>query len=182
MLLKPNCFGSWICFHHSEGSDSYGIGVHPCIPSSCFIIENKLSGSWVLLSWGRNKKLGIPMFQVHYIDLICIPGPLQWKQQSTLHTIHVVWMSHTFFGTVTIKFALLLLWLLCLHGKLVTVIMIEFGLWLHTLGLNGDHFLWFLVSHWFLGCHGYGPKLLWWPLFLSVYTWVTLINQLPWVW
>jgi len=55
--------------------------------------------------------------------------------------------SHFFWGTVAIKFALLLLRLLCFHGKLVTMIMVEFGLWLHTLGLNGDHSLWFLVSH-----------------------------------
>jgi hypothetical protein len=108
------------------------------------------------------------------------PNPVETTEYTSYNTC-VVNETH-FLDTVAIKFALLLLWLLCLHGKLVTMVVIEFGLWLHTLGLNGNHSLWFLVSHWFLGCHGYGPKLLWWSLFLSAYAWVTLVNQLPWVW
>lgn len=142
-------------------------------------------GIWLVWNWSSHMYSIIMFFnwKYNFLEAECscheveiktgnpnVSGPLYWPNlrpwlnpvETTVYTSYIlcgVNESH-FFGTVAIKFALLLLWLLCLHGKLITMIMIEFGLWLHTLRLNGDHSLWFLVSHWFLGCHGYGPKLL----------------------
>jgi hypothetical protein len=146
VLKTYNCFGSWICLHQSEGSDLYGIGVHTCILLSCFIIENtafwKLSAP--VMRWKQN-------WNPSASDLLCWPNLDSWPNpvERTEYTSYNTWCEWVtfFFGTVTMKFALLLLWLLCFHGKLVIMIMIEFTLWLHTLGLNGDHSLSFLVSH-----------------------------------
>lgn len=82
------------------------------------------------------------------------PNPVETTEYTSYNTC-VVNESH-FFGMVVIKFALLLLWLLCLHGKFVTMIC--------------DRVL-FVASH---------TGIEWGPF--SVVSSITLVSGLPWLW